>query len=178
MANFNSSNVYYPRGYIFSSGHGGLTINNVNGDPEFGMHDSMSVLKRTYRWPYEGLNTLRLGVSLGAIHDSSERYPPPNCHPDTRKAFERLSYTGSIAKVWHLFSGFTDLQVPVRRRFFKQLQSFCAVHPNPMRTLAAAFSSLEERKGVMKVIFCSQQSHINSLWKYLDYDNTSIILWN
>ena len=29
---------------------------------------------------------MRLGVSLGAIHDSSERFPPPNCHPDTREA--------------------------------------------------------------------------------------------
>ena len=26
-----------------------------------------------------------LGVSLGAIHDSAERHPPLNCHPDTRK---------------------------------------------------------------------------------------------
>ena len=33
----------------------------------------------------EGLHTLRLGVYLGAIHDSAERYPPPSCHPDTSK---------------------------------------------------------------------------------------------
>ena len=39
-----------------------------------------------YRWPNEGLHILRLEVSLGAIHDSAERQPPPNCHPDTRKA--------------------------------------------------------------------------------------------
>jgi NACHT domain len=31
-----------------------------------------------------------LGVSLGAIHDSAERYPPPNCHPDTRKAVRQI----------------------------------------------------------------------------------------
>jgi hypothetical protein len=62
-----------------------------------------------------------------------------------------------------LFSGFTDLLVPVRQRFFRQLQSFCAVHPDPIRILGAAFSSLEESKGVIKVIFCFQQSHINSL---------------
>ena len=44
-----------------------------------------------YRWPnYGGLHTLRLGVSLGAIHDSAERYPPPNCHPDTRKAVRKI----------------------------------------------------------------------------------------
>jgi hypothetical protein len=33
---------------------------------------------------------LKLGVSLGAIHDSAERYPPPNCHPDTRKAVRQI----------------------------------------------------------------------------------------
>ena len=39
---------------------------------------------------YEGLHTLlRLGV-IGAIHDSAERYPPPNCHPDTRKAVRQI----------------------------------------------------------------------------------------
>ena len=39
----------------------------------------------------EGFHTLlRLGVSLGAIHDSSERCPPPNCHPDTRKAVRQI----------------------------------------------------------------------------------------
>ena len=43
MANFNSSNVII-HGGIFSSGHGGLTINN--GDPEFGMQDFMSFLKK------------------------------------------------------------------------------------------------------------------------------------
>ena len=42
MAHFKSSNVII-QGGIFSSGHGGLTINN--GDPEFGMHDFMFVLK-------------------------------------------------------------------------------------------------------------------------------------
>ena len=29
-------------------------------------------------------------MSLGAIHDSAERYPPPNCHPDTRKAVKQI----------------------------------------------------------------------------------------
>ena len=38
----------------------------------------------------EGLHILRLGVSLGAIHDSSERYPAPNCHPDTRMAVRQI----------------------------------------------------------------------------------------
>ena len=38
----------------------------------------------------EGLHILKLGVSLGAIHDSSERFPAPNCHPDTRKAVRQI----------------------------------------------------------------------------------------
>jgi NACHT domain len=38
----------------------------------------------------EGLHILRLGVSLGAIHDSAERHPPPNCHRDTRKAVRQI----------------------------------------------------------------------------------------
>ena len=38
----------------------------------------------------EGLHILRLGVSLGGIHDSSERYPAPNCHPDTRNAVRQI----------------------------------------------------------------------------------------
>jgi NACHT domain len=33
---------------------------------------------------------LSLAVSDGAIHDSAERYPPPNCHPDTRKAVRQI----------------------------------------------------------------------------------------
>ena len=33
---------------------------------------------------------MRLGVSLEAIHDSAERYPAPNCHPDTRKAVRQI----------------------------------------------------------------------------------------
>jgi energy-coupling factor transporter ATP-binding protein EcfA2 len=39
----------------------------------------------------EGLHTLlRRGVSLGAIHESAERYRPPNCHPDTRTAVRQI----------------------------------------------------------------------------------------
>jgi NACHT domain len=33
---------------------------------------------------------LRLASSLGAIHDSAERCPPPNCHPDTRNAVRQI----------------------------------------------------------------------------------------
>jgi hypothetical protein len=60
-------------------------------------------------------------------------------------------------------SGFTDLLVPVRQRSFRQLQNFCAVHPDPVKIMGAAFSFLEEGRGAMEAIFCSQQSHISSL---------------
>ena len=33
---------------------------------------------------------MKLGVSLGAIHDSAERSPAPNCHPNTRKAVRQI----------------------------------------------------------------------------------------
>ena len=33
---------------------------------------------------------MKLGVSLGAIHDSAERSPAPNCHPDTRMAVRQI----------------------------------------------------------------------------------------
>ena len=47
-------------------------------------------MKRVFIDGYEGLHTLRQGISLGAIHNSAERYPPPNCHPDTRKAVRQI----------------------------------------------------------------------------------------
>ena len=82
------------------------------------------------------------------------------------RPFDRLFWIGSIAKPpsRHLLSsGFTDLLVQARLRSFRQLQSFCALHLNPLRILGAAFSFLEERKGAIKAVFSSQQSHINSL---------------
>ena len=33
---------------------------------------------------------MKLGVSLGALHDSAERSLAPNCHPDTRKAVRQI----------------------------------------------------------------------------------------
>ena len=69
-----------------------------------------------------------------------------------------------IATVRHLLSsGYTDLLVPVRQQSFRQLRSICAVHPDLVRILGEAFSFLEESKGAIEAIFCSQQSHINSL---------------
>ena len=75
----------------------GSTINSAqrdvhihNRDSESGMHDFKSVQKNILIDNHEGLHILRLGASLGAIHDSAERFPAPNCHPDTRKAVRRI----------------------------------------------------------------------------------------
>ena len=43
-----------------------------------------------YQCANKGLHDLKLGVSFGAINDSAERFPPPNCHPDTRKAVQQI----------------------------------------------------------------------------------------
>ncbi|KDR79883.1 hypothetical protein GALMADRAFT_241992 [Galerina marginata CBS 339.88] len=32
-----------------------------------------------------GLRALRKSIVVGALHDASERFPPPKCHPETRK---------------------------------------------------------------------------------------------
>jgi ABC-type glutathione transport system ATPase component len=37
-----------------------------------------------------GLHILSQSTSLGAMHDSSERFPPPKCHPDTRHEVIRV----------------------------------------------------------------------------------------
>ena len=80
------------------------------------------------------------------------------------RPFDRSSLSGSITKLQpRLFSGFTVLLVPVRQRSSRQSQNFCAVNPDLVRILGPAFSFLEERKGAIKAVFCSQPSHINSL---------------
>ena len=107
---------------------------------------------------------MRLGVSLEAVHDSAERYPSPNCHPDTRKAVRKiiLDWIDSESPA----SSFFWLYGPAgagKTAILQAIAEFCAVHPDLVRILGAAFSFLEERKGEIKAIFCSQQSHINSL---------------
>ena len=77
-----------------------------------------------------------------------------------------------------LSSGFTVLLVPVRQRSFRQLQSFFAVHLDPVIILEAAFSFPEGGTVVIGAFSYSQRSLINSLSRYLDYVNTSIALWN
>ena len=42
---------------------------------------------------------MKLGVSLGAIHNSAERYPPPKCHPDTRKAVRQIILDWILAEI-------------------------------------------------------------------------------
>ena len=110
------------------------------------------------------MHDLKLGVSLGAIHNSSERYPAPNCHTDTRHTIRQIILDW-IRNESSASSFFTDLLVPVRQRSFRQLQSLYAGHPDPVKILRATFSFLEESncKGAIKAIFCSQRSHINSL---------------
>ena len=82
-------------------------------------------------------------------------------------------------KVRHvLSSGFMVLLVQVRQRSFRQLQSFFAVHLDPVIILEAASSFREGGTVVIEAFFYSQRSHINSLSRYLDYVNTSIVLWN
>ena len=76
----------------------GSTINSAqrdfhihNSDSESGVHNFRSVQTSILIYSHnEGLRDLKLGVSLGAIHDSAERYPPPKCHPDTRKAVRQI----------------------------------------------------------------------------------------
>ena len=48
---------------------------------------------------------MKLGVSLGAIHDSAERSPAPNCHPDTRKAVRQIILDWILAEssISHFF---------------------------------------------------------------------------
>ena len=48
---------------------------------------------------------MKLGVSLGALHDSAERSPAPNCHPDTRKAVRQtiLDWICSESLASHFF---------------------------------------------------------------------------
>ncbi|KAF8801464.1 hypothetical protein BYT27DRAFT_7147456 [Phlegmacium glaucopus] len=68
MAQFNKAKNFVIQGGTFTSANGDIHIN----DREF------------------GLQALSQAVSHGAIHDSAERYPPPNCHPDTRMAVRQI----------------------------------------------------------------------------------------
>ena len=83
-----SSNVMF-HGSTFNSAQRDFHIHNR--DSESGKHDFMFIQKNILiNGRNEGLHYLKLGVSLGAIHDSAERSPAPNCHPDTRKAVRQI----------------------------------------------------------------------------------------
>ena len=76
-------------GSTFNSAQRDFHIHNR--DSESGKHDFMFIQKNILiNGRNEGLHYLKLGVSLGAIHDSAERSPAPNCHPGTRKAVRRI----------------------------------------------------------------------------------------
>ena len=112
----------------------------------------------------KGLDILRLGVSLGAIHDSAERYPSPNCHPDTRKAVRQIIL--DWIRNENSASSFFWLYGPAGAGKTAILQAIAEFLCNPSESgqnFGAAFSFLEESKVAIKAIFCSQQSHINLL---------------
>src|SRR5271155_3585946 len=79
----------------FSNAHhlfiSGGTFNSINYNSESGMSRfSIGSKEHPYLTANEGLHDLKLAASLGAIHDSGERYPPPNCHPNTRIAVRKI----------------------------------------------------------------------------------------
>ncbi|KAJ3509453.1 hypothetical protein NLJ89_g5209 [Agrocybe chaxingu] len=53
---------------------------------EFHAHSSSSTTGSSSQVWREGLRTLREHVAPGAAHNSAQRYDPPKCHPQTRKA--------------------------------------------------------------------------------------------
>jgi len=55
-----------------------------------------------------GLEILHRNISASACHDSRERFPPPRCHPSTRKALlatiiDHITESPSSSKILHLF---------------------------------------------------------------------------
>ncbi|KAF8816488.1 hypothetical protein BYT27DRAFT_7182040 [Phlegmacium glaucopus] len=68
MAQFKNAKEIVIQGGIFNSANGDIHINDRE----------------------SGLQGLSQAVSHGAIHDSAERYPAPNCHPNTRIAVREI----------------------------------------------------------------------------------------
>ena len=176
MALFSNAIIH---GSTFNSVQGDLHINDTR-DSESGMHDSGPFRRESLRWRNEGLHTLlRLGVSLGAIHDSAERHPPPNCHPDTRKAVREIIL--DWIRNENSASPFFWLYGPAGAGKTAILQAIAELLCSPSESgqnFGSSFFFSRGKKGRDHAIFCSQQSHINSLWKYLNYVNMSIVLWN
>ena len=90
------------------------------------------------------------------------RYPPPNCHPDTRKADRQIIldwiHGESSSSLFWLYGPAGVGKTAILQAIAELLCSSSESGQN----FGVSFSSLEERQGVFMVIFCSQQSHINS----------------
>ena len=144
--------------------------------------EGLSMFRRVFllmTWPNEGLRDLKLAASLGAIHDSAERYPAPNCHLDTRKAVRQIILDWIRSESSDSF--FFWLYGPAgagRTAILQAIAEFLCSPSGSGQNFGGSFFFPEGSKGVITAIFCFQRSHINSLWRYLGYANTSIILWN
>ena len=156
-----SSNVMI-HGGTFISAQGDLHIHN--GNLESGMHTFTFIQKSIL------IDDVKDFISFDKEFLLEQFMTRPNAtHRQIvtlipARPFERSFQTGFRARVLQLyFSGFTDLLVPVRQPFFRQLQSFCALHPNPVRISEPAFSFRKKRKGATTAIFYFRQSHTNSL---------------
>ena len=115
-------------------------------------------------WPNVGLHILRQGVSLGAIHDSAERYPSPNCHPDTRKAVRQIILDWIQNEISDFF--FFWLYGPAGAGKTAILQAIAEYLCSPSGSsynLGGSFFFLGESKAEIKAVFFSRQSPINSL---------------
>ena len=113
----------------------------------------------------EGLHTLmRLGVSFGAIHDSAERHPPPNCHPDTRKAVRQIIldwiHNESSASPFFWLYGPAGAG---KTAILQAIAEFLCSPSGSGQNFGGSFFFSRGRMVAIEVIFCSQQSHINSL---------------
>nr|GAT60646.1 predicted protein [Mycena chlorophos] len=53
--------------------------------PEFPLPESTLLRGPVQYNGFDGLFLLHSAIAIGAAHDSAERYPPPRCHPQTRK---------------------------------------------------------------------------------------------
>ena len=65
-------------------------------------------LSSRFNYFQSGFETLHRNISSSAFHDSRARFPPPRCHPSTRKdilaqIMDHIIGTSSSSKILHLF---------------------------------------------------------------------------
>jgi len=88
IRNFNASGCSFTdvRGNLNNNHHCHVHGNHINHGPELerGKPLSRRVGRTALMLGALGIKKLSKVVSLNAIHDSSERHPPPKCHPETR----------------------------------------------------------------------------------------------